>query len=176
MVVDLGCGLGLLALWLRHHGNAQRMVGYDQSEWKVAAGMEAARRLGYDAVELHRGDMLGADLSGADAVCAFDVLHYLEPTQQREFLKKLAVAAKSGARVLIRTGVRGSGWRSWLTVLEEVCTRVVGWIRGGSFNFPTLAQLETFFRDEGCSIESRPLWGRTPFSSYWLVIERKNEC
>jgi len=171
-VVDLGCGLGLLAFWLRRHGNDQRVVGYEQSDWKVAAGMEAARRLEYLGIDLRRGNMLDADLSGADVVCAFDVLHYLEHAQQREFLKKLAGAARSGSLVVVRTGVRGSGWRSWLTVLEEVGTRVVGWIRGGAVNFPTIEQLETSFLEEGCSMQSRPLWGRTPFSSHWLVIER----
>jgi SAM-dependent methyltransferase len=170
-IIDLGCGLGLLAFWFRYHDLNQDFVGYDQSEWKVRAGLAAARRLDYTNVEFHTKNMLEVDLCGAAAVCAFDVLHYLPGREQRQFLQNLAAAAKSGAVVLFRTGVRNQGWRSWATLLEEVWTRASGWIRGGSINFPTLEYLETIFRQEGCVLHSQPLWGRTPFSSYWCRVE-----
>ncbi len=169
-VLDLGCGLGLNGLWLRQHGISAPYRGYDLAEWKIMSGRRGATRLGAEEFRLEVGDMTNIPLEGAAAVCAFDVLHYLGPEAQRDFVGRLACAARGGAMVLVRTGVRGAGWRSAVTLAEEWWTRASGWIRGGRVNFPSLAGLQSDFESAGCRVEARPLWGCTPFSSHWLEI------
>lgn len=171
LVIDLGCGLGLFGLWLRAHGCELPYTGCDLGGWKIAAGNAAAERLGFKAISLHDADMTAFPLDGASVICAFDVLHYLPAEVQERFVQKLAEAAAGGALLLVRTGVRGCGWRSAITLLEEFWTRLSGWIRGGQVNFPVLPQLVAKFEKAGCKVEVRPLWGKTPFSSYWLKIE-----
>ena len=170
LVVDLGCGLGLLGMWLRVFGNNHPYRGCDLSGWKIFAGNAAARKLGYDNISLSEGTMLEFPLHGAAFVCAFDVLHYLTPAEQLLFLSRLAEAARKGSVILLRTGVRGCGWRSVFTVLEELWTRGTGWIGGGRINFPRLDWLVGEFQEQGCSVEARALWGKTPFSSHWLQV------
>lgn len=169
-VVDLGCGLGLFGLWLRANGCQLPYNGCDLSEWKVQAGQKAIQRLGYADVSLSAGDMTLFPLEGVSTICAFDVLHYLPQQMQDQLVSRLAAAAREGALVLLRTGVRGCGWRSTMTALEEYWTRITGWIRGGNINFPHLQALVGQFEAGGCKVEATPLWGRTPFSSYWLRI------
>lgn len=169
-VIDLGCGLGLFAMWLRVHGCLIPVLGCDLGRWKVETGMLAAQQLGFREIELVHQDMTQISLAHASTICAFDVLHYLPQAQQNSLVKSLAEAARNGSLVLIRTGVRGLGWRSTLTVLEELWTRITGWIRGGEVNFPCLENLVAAFETEGCRVKVEPLWGRTPFSSYWLEI------
>lgn len=169
-VIDLGCGLGLFGMWLRAHGHAQAYRGCDLGGWKIRAGNEAAARLGYSDFTLCEGDMLEFPLDGAGSVCAFDVLHYLPPDEQRLLISRLASAARGGAVILIRTGVRGCGWRSWVTILEELWTRATGWIGGGWINFPRLPDLVAEFETQGCSAWAHPLWGKTPFSSHWVRV------
>jgi SAM-dependent methyltransferase len=169
-VVDLGCGLGLFGLWLRQHGSGAAYQGCDLSEWKILAGQNAADRSGYGNFRLRAGDLSVFPLEGARVVCAFDVIHYLDHAKQAELLARLAAAARSGSMVLLRTGVRGCGWRSAVTRAEEWWTRASGWIRGGSINFPRLADLTATFEAAGCRVEAKPLWGRTFFSSYWMEI------
>lgn len=169
-VVDLGCGMGLFGLWLRAHGVGSAYRGCDLSGWKIGSGRRAAGRLGFADFDLDKGDMTLFPLEGASVVCAFDVLHYLSPDAQEGLVQKLAMAARDGAVVLVRTGVRGCGWRSAVTLVEEWWTRGSGWIRGGAVNFPDLEMLRREFVDAGCEVESRPLWGQTPFSSHWLRV------
>ena len=170
VVVDLGCGLGLSGLWLRQHGLDRAYRGCDLAAWKIAAGRQAAAVLEAKDFSLEAADMTQFPLEGARAVCAFDVRHYLEPAEQRDFVRRLAGAARGGALVLVRTGVRGCGWRSAVTLAEEWWTRLSGWIRGGSLNFPRLDDLRSDFEAAGCRVSVRPCWGRTPFSSHWLEV------
>ena len=169
-VADLGCGLGLLGFWLRAQGLTNDYAGCDLGRWKIEAGRAAARRMKLQDFQLEVGDMTEFTFEGAATVCLLDVLHYLSIDDQHRLLERLAAAAAGGALILIRTGVKGCGWRSAVTMAEEFWTRVSGWIRGGDTNFPQLGDLENFFRARGCRVASCPLWGRTPFSSHWLEI------
>jgi SAM-dependent methyltransferase len=169
-VVDLGCGLGLFGMWLRVHGVMVPYRGCDLSGWKIASGLTAAKQMGWRDWELTEGDMTSFPLDGAGVVCAFDVLHYLPPEGQKRLIERLAQAARNDAVVLVRTGVRGCGWRSAVTLAEEWWTRLSGWIRGGAVNFPDLAMLRRQLAEADCVVEVRPLWGRTPFSSHWLRV------
>ena len=169
-VTDLGCGLGLFGLWLKAHGHAAAYRGCDLGGWKIDEGRAAALRLVSGDITLKEADMVEFPLGNASVICAFDVLHYLSEEQQKKLVRRLAQAARSGSLVLIRNGMRGCGWRSSITLLEEWWTRCSGWISGGRINFPRLESLLREFGLEGCSVEARPLWGRTPFSSYLLRV------
>lgn len=169
-VVDLGCGLGLLGMWLRLHGIAREYRGCDLGGWKITAGKQAVARLGMGDLALEEADMCHFRLEGPSVICVFDVIHYLGRKEQSDFLRSLAAAACKGSLVLLRTGVKHCGWRSWVTVAEEWWTRSTGWIQGGRVNFPRLDELESLFETEGCRVRIRPLWGRTPFSSHWLEV------
>ena len=170
-IVDLGCGLGLLGFWLRWHGVSCPYRGCDLSSWKISAGREAAMRMGQRDWELEVADVTGFTLDGAAAVCVFDVIHYLDAESRARLLANLAAAARCGATILLRTGVRGCGWRSAVTMAEELWTRCCGWIRGGEVNFPVLSELRASFEVAGCRVaEARPLWGHTPFSSHWIRV------
>lgn len=170
-VVDLGCGLGLLGFWLRAHGCACPYAGCDLSGWKIETGRAAAALRGEREWRMEVADITAFPLGGAAAICAFDVIHYLDPEKRGHLTTGLAAAARAGAKVYLRTGVRGCGWRSALTLAEEIWTRWSGWIRGGRVDFPDLAAVCGAFEQSGCRIaEARPLWGRTPFSSYWIEV------
>jgi cyclopropane fatty-acyl-phospholipid synthase-like methyltransferase len=169
-VVDLGCGLGLMGMWLRRFGCESPYTGCDLSGWKIEAGRRAFQKMRLQDISLHEADMTTFPLEDASTICAFDVLHYLPQETQAKLVCKLASAAKSGSVVLIRNGVSGCGWRSTMTSLEEYWTRATKWIRGGAINFPSLEPLLAQFESQGCKVEFRPLWGKTLFSSYWFRL------
>jgi SAM-dependent methyltransferase len=171
-LLDLGCGLGLFGFWINLHGLFIDYKGCDIGGWKIAAGQKAALKLGYP-MELSEVNLLDFSLEKAGVICAFDILHYLPLDQQEVMVHRLASAARNGSLVLIRNGVRDCGWRSCMTLLEEWWTRATGWIQGGSINFPRLNHLIEVFESEGCIVEAKPLWGKTPFSSYWLTISSR---
>lgn len=172
-ITDLGCGLGLLGLWVRAHGVELPYRGCDLGGWKIAAGNEAAKRLEFRDFAIEEADMCQFPLPSPSVVCAFDVIHYLPVSAQLPFLQRLAGAARDGSVVLLRTGVKGCGLRTAATLAEEWWTRATGWIRGGRVNFPRLEELSRVFEAANCRVECRPLWGRTPFSSHWLEVSAR---
>jgi predicted TPR repeat methyltransferase len=87
LVLDVGCGTGLVGKALRAHGCAARIVGLDISE----ASLRVADRTGaYDALE--RADLqqpLDVEASAADALVCAGVMTYLPDVEAvwREFAR-----------------------------------------------------------------------------------------
>jgi hypothetical protein len=170
-VVDIGCGLGLLGISMRAAGIPLRFRGTDIVPWKVNKAKDAVRYYGFEDIGFDVSDALSTQIPPGATVCMIDVLHYLDPASQTVMLGRLADAADAGSLVLLRTGLRGTGLRYFLTLLEELWTRISGWIRGGAINFPSRSDLERFFAGRGIEASISPLWGRTPFASHLVRIE-----
>jgi hypothetical protein len=170
-VIDIGCGVGLLGITMRAAGIPLRYRGTDIVPWKINKAKDAVRYYGFEDIGFDVMDALGTQIPPGATVCMIDVLHYLDPSAQESMLGRLADAAEAGSLVLIRTGLRGTGWRYLFTLLEELWTRVTGWIRGGAINFPVREDIEGFFAERGLRAEITPLWGRTPFASYLVKVE-----
>ena len=169
-VIDIGCGIGLLGISMRAAGISLRYRGTDISAWQVNLGKEAVRYYGFENAGFEVCDALSTPITPGATVCMIDVLHYLDAEDQQRMLHRLAEAADEGSLVLIRTGLRGTGWRYAATLIEEWWTRATGWIRGGQINFPTREEILSVFEDRGLHAEISPLWGRTPFASYLVKV------
>lgn len=166
-IVDIGCGLGLLAHYLRDHGCQAPIIGYDLDAGKIRGAEAAARRAGLKDVSFRCGDAADHDGSSATIVL-LDVLHYLWPAQQRALLERLA---RNHGAVIIRNGLRNGSWRYQMTLLEEYWTRWSGWIPSRApIHFPTHEAVLAPFHELGRTGETRPLWGATPFSSHLFVF------
>lgn len=174
-IVDIGCGLGLLAHFLRDHGCNAPIHGHDFDKRKIRLARAAAERAGLRDVTFTVGD--AADHLSQDChLVLLDVIHYLEPDVRASLLRRLAAHALSDGGVLIRSAVRDRTWRYRLTVTQEFWTRWSGWIPSpGSMVFPTLEEIVSPFEAAGCHVETRPLWGRTPFNSHLVVASGQAE-
>jgi hypothetical protein len=170
-VVDIGCGIGLLGISMRAAGIPLRFRGTDIVPWKVNKAKDVVRYYGFEDIGFDVVDALSTQIPPGATVCMVDVLHYLEPASQLAMLGRLADAVDSGSLVLLRTGLRGTGWRYLATMLEELWTRASGWIRGGAINFPSREDIEQFFAERRLKTTITPLWGRTPFASYLIRID-----
>jgi 2-polyprenyl-3-methyl-5-hydroxy-6-metoxy-1,4-benzoquinol methylase len=170
-IVDVGCGLGLLAHYLRDHGCQASFVGCDLDARKIALAAAATRRGRLANVSFRCADAADA-LHGPADVVLLDVLHYLDAGRQRRLLERLAARVASGeGRVIIRTTPRERSWRYGATVLEEYWTRLSRWIPvGGAINFPSRDAVLAPFLVAGCRCDVRPLWGCTPFNSHLFVF------
>jgi hypothetical protein len=175
-VIDIGCGIGLLGISMRAAGISLRYRGSDISAWKVNLGKEAVRYYGFEDAGFEVCDALSTTITPGATVCMIDVLHYLDTTDQQRMLHRLAEAAEDGSLVLIRTALRGMGWRYAATLIEEWWTRATGWIRGGRINFPTREEILGVFEGRGLHAEISPLWGKTPFASCLVKIQPRARC
>jgi 2-polyprenyl-3-methyl-5-hydroxy-6-metoxy-1,4-benzoquinol methylase len=169
-LLDLGCGMGLLAAYLRASGHRASIIGWDVDEEKikiartVLPGTSASFRAG-DALDFseHCGD-----------VVMLDVLHYFSDEDQQRLLRKIAASIAPQGVALIRLALNEPNWRFAATKAEEWFVHLARWIPVQGQNFPTRPEVSAPFAEEGLEVVVRPMWGWTPFNSHLFTIRRKN--
>ena len=81
-LLDIGCGIGLLAFYLRESGLENPIIGIDTDAEKIRAGAAVAASHYRDVKLLCRDAREPAAFSGN--VTLLDVVHYLTDSEQRE--------------------------------------------------------------------------------------------
>jgi 2-polyprenyl-3-methyl-5-hydroxy-6-metoxy-1,4-benzoquinol methylase len=168
-LLDLGCGVGLLACYLRANGHAAPILGLDVDEEKIAIARQV---LGAGNQEFRAGNALDFPEHSGDIVM-LDVLHYFNDVDQQQLLKKIAASIAPDAVALIRLALHEPNWRFAATKLEEWFVHFSGWIPQRGANFPTRDEVFLSFKEEDLIGDIRPMWGWTPFNSYLFTFRRK---
>ena len=170
-LLDLGCGMGLLAAYLRASGHRALIVGCDVDEEKIEIAKTVLPGIGQsfrvaDALDFceHCGD-----------VVMLDVLHYFSDEDQQRLLRKIAASIAPQGAALIRLTLNEPNWRFAATKAEEWFVQFTRWIPMQGGNFPTLDEVSLPFVDEDLEVKVRPMWGWTPFNSHLLTIRRKSK-
>jgi 2-polyprenyl-3-methyl-5-hydroxy-6-metoxy-1,4-benzoquinol methylase len=166
-IVDVGCGVGILPLFLRESGVSAPLTGIDVDERKIDIARKAARTLAN--IDFIAGSA-GAELPPGRNVAILDVLHYCSEDVQRAILREAAIAVPRGGVVIIRSGVRDGSWRYRLTWLTDLVGKAIRWNRGERLSYPTAEMIGAAF--EGFEIDVRPAWGRTLFNNYLFVFRK----
>jgi len=166
-LVDVGCGIGLLPLYLREQGYAAPIAGIDFDERKIAVARQAARR--YRDIELTAGDAR-APLPDHHNVVIIDILQYFDATSQRRILENAARAVPPGGLVIIRQALRDRSWRYRLTGFVDGLARTLHWMKAEHLQFPSREEIAAPFA--GFTSDIRPLWGSMPYNNYLLVFTR----
>lgn len=168
-LTDIGCGVGLMAFYLRERGVRVPITGFDHDRAKIDAANEIAAH--YDGLTFTTGDARDPIRAGS-SVLLLDVLHYFSDSAQSRMLETIAAGVPDGGVVIIRDAVRDGSLRYRLTMAAEMFARVVRWLKAERLNFPTRENIVRPFRERGFSEDIAPLWGRTPFNNYLFVFKR----
>jgi SAM-dependent methyltransferase len=161
-ILDLGCGAGFLALYLRERGIAAPIHGIDHDREKI----ELARQAAGEGMTFECGDARElAEWPGT--VLMLDLLHYFDDATQARMLARAAAAATT---VIIRDAVNDGSWRYRLTYVQETFSRAIGWLKAERLHFPTRESLLAPFG--GFTPEVLPMFGRTPFNNYLFIFKR----
>jgi SAM-dependent methyltransferase len=166
---DLGCGTGLLELYLREHGKVQPIVGVDHDVSKI--GVARSVTADYRDLTFRVGDIREPIPRGMSVV-ALDVLHYFRDGEQEGILRGIAEAVPPGGMAIIRDCVRDGSWRYRVTALQEMFSRAIRWLEAERLHFPRRETIVAPFREKGFLEEIAPLWGATPFNNYLFVFRR----
>ncbi len=171
-VLDLGCGLGLLAHALRADGIDLGYRGIDNDAGKIERARRAAQGLAdveFDRVDLASADDSLATLGHRGSVVILDVLQFIAPEAHARLLDAATTMLTPGARLVIRTGLDDGSGRARVTRAVDVFSRLLGWMNAGPSRYPDADALRARFDAAGLVSEFMPLRGNTPFNN-WLVV------
>jgi SAM-dependent methyltransferase len=178
-LLDLGCGLGLLAHALRADGIGIGYRGVDNDAGKIARAQRAARRqgladVGFECVDLAAPEFSLDRLGHRGSVAILDVLQFIPPDAQQRTLEAAIAMLVPGARLVIRTGLDDGGGRARVTRAVDVLSRALGWMNAAPDHYPDADALRAMFDGAGLVSEFVPLYGNTPFNN-WRVVAAKPE-
>jgi 2-polyprenyl-3-methyl-5-hydroxy-6-metoxy-1,4-benzoquinol methylase len=171
-ILDIGCGLGLLAFYLRERACRQPILGLDLDARKIRQGnrIAAAR---YSDIDLRHQDIQGPIPVFSGNIALFDVLHYLPPPEQTSLLSRLAQCVAPEGLLVIRDCPRDNSPRFWMTYVAEKFAQAVSWNLNTSIHFPPRERIAEAFNENEFERESRPLWGTSPFNNQLFIFRRR---
>ncbi len=169
-LLDLGCGLGLLAQTLASAGIDLDYRGVDNDPAKIDSARAAADRAGLGRARFEVADLAAGFPSGhRGSVAILDMLQFLGDAEQSALYRSAAACLYPGARLIIRTGIADDGWRSRITRASDSFARLVRWMNAAPKRYPRRTDLEAELTALGLTVRAAPLWGRTPFNN-WLFV------
>jgi SAM-dependent methyltransferase len=170
-LLDVGCGVGLLAFYLRERGVESQVVGLDSDGRKIRQGIVAARK--YSGVELVEHDVRNPLPPWRGNVALLDVVHYLAPADQQVLLTELAARVAPGGLLLLRDAPREPTARCWMTYAGEVFAQTISWNIGAPLHFPTRESIDAAFPSSEFTRHEQPAWGGTPFNNRLFTFRRR---
>ncbi len=173
-VMDLGCGLGLLAHALRQDGQSLEYFGVDNDAAKIRRAIAAAERTGMASARFAFVDLAHHLPDHAGSVAILDVLQYLPAPAQRQLLENVIAMLTPGARLVIRTGLVDGSRRGLVSRIGDRAANLVGWMQSTPRCYPSADGLRAILEGSGLQVTIEPLWGRTPFNNWLVVAEHLN--
>ncbi len=171
-LLDIGCGMGLLGLYLRAAGFQSPVTGIDFDAAKIAQGQTMIQRLGHQDLSLATGNALSDLPSFSGNVVILDILQYFNADDRHQVLRSAMSRVAPGGKLIIRSGLKEASWRFRLTALTDAIAASAKWMKSPPLTYPTQSDFEGVLSSEGFESTVHPLWGRTPFNNYLIVGSR----
>ena len=170
-LLDLGCGLGLLAFFLRAEGLAMPIHGLDYDPRKIESARGVARGCRADGLTFSHHDARQGLPEHLGNVSILDILQFFTPAEQESLLRLAAARVAPGGKLLIRSGLRDDSWRFKITVAGDFLAKATFWMKAAPTHYPAAADFHRILSGFGL-VEIAPLWGGTPFNNHLIVLTR----
>lgn len=168
-VLDLGCGLGLLAHALRQDGQDQTYRGVDNDAAKIARAQQVAARVALAEARFDLIDLADGPPAHQGSVAILDVLQYLSADGQRRLIAEVIAMLTPGARLVIRTALGDDSRRGQTSRLTDRLANLIGWMQSRPKCYPDAVALRAQLDQAGLRTSFSPLYGNTPFNN-WLIV------
>ena len=171
-LLDLGCGLGLLAHALRLDGQAMAYRGVDNDAAKIARARKVAARNGLAATVFDVVDLAQGPPAHYGSVAILDVLQYLDAEAQQQLIADVIGMLSPGARLVIRTALGDQSRRGRTSRITDRLANWIGWMQFRPKCYPDAEALRAQLESAGLRTTFAPLYGNTPFNN-WLIVAYK---
>lgn len=170
-VLDIGCGLGLLAFYLQASGVNPPFLGIDFDAPKIGAANIVAGKLGAAHADFRATEVQSGLPEHSGNVCILDVLQYLTPDGQQELLTTAARMLPPGGVLAIRSGLKDDSTRFKITVAGDIFAKATFWMKSSPRHYPRAEDFHRILSPFG-NVVVRPLWGNTPFNNHLITLRR----
>ena len=157
-VLDLGCGHGLLSLYLAATGPERVISGVDVDPAKLRSARAAAK--GFPAVSFFDAPDGWRPVPGEtwDGIVIVDMLYLLGRGPALELLTSAATALAPGGRLVVKEIDVRPRWKYQLALYQEkLATRVAHITQGSEVDFLTPNDLANTLRDVGLTVTKRSI-------------------
>ncbi len=168
-LLDLGCGLGLVALFLRYEGIGVTIHGLDYDPRKIEMAKLAASRFGNTGLSFAHHDLRSGLPEHSGNVCVLDILQFFTPDEQQTLLETACSRVAPGGKLVIRSGLRDDSARFKITVLADILAKATFWMLASPTHYPAAGDFKRILSPFG-RVEISPLWGATPFNNHLIVL------
>lgn len=171
-LLDLGCGLGVLAYYLREKGHTFPISSLDYDSHKIDCANNAIPASGFGGLTFAHHDARDGLPGHSGNVTILDILQFFNPDQQESLLTLAAQSTAPGGKLIIRSGLRDDSWRYRITVLGDLFAKATSWMKAAPTHYPTSQDFSLILSPFG-NVSITPLWGHTPFNNHLIVLSRK---
>jgi 2-polyprenyl-3-methyl-5-hydroxy-6-metoxy-1,4-benzoquinol methylase len=162
-VLEVGCGHGLLSLYLAVCSPARQVMGIDIDADKIAIAQAAADQLAsggpHPSGQHVQFDLVDPDRfpdGEFDAVVFCDVLYLLPVAARRELLDRAIVHVAPGGLVIVKEADQVPRWKSRLATGQELlATRVLRITEGDQVEFASPAEFAEQLGSAGLEVTQR---------------------
>jgi cyclopropane fatty-acyl-phospholipid synthase-like methyltransferase len=172
-LLDLGCGIGLLAQCLRAIHNPIQYVGVDSDAAKIEIARAASLKRNFRDTRFEVYDLVQALPEHKGSVALLDVLQYLAPETRQPLLQAVASRLSSSGKAIMRIGIEDQSWRAAYARGADRFGHWIRWMRSSFVSLPTREELSQALSGVGLEAQFRPLWGRTPFNNYLVIATQR---
>ncbi|HYM85300.1 MAG TPA: methyltransferase domain-containing protein [Pseudoxanthomonas sp.] len=171
-LLDLGCGLGLLAHALRLDGQVMTYRGVDNDAAKIERAQKVSGKSGLADASFEVVDLAAGPPAHQGSVAILDVLQYLDAAAQQRLIAAVIGMLTPGAQLVIRTALGDASRRGQTSRITDRLANLIGWMQSRPQCYPDAETLRAQLADAGLQTTFSPLYGNTPFNN-WLIVASK---
>jgi len=124
-ILDIGCGYGFMPYILHFAAPARTLTCIDYDEQKIATASHCFSK--DESINFICADVMQYPFQQYNAITMMDILHYLQPEQQKIVIEKSIRSLNPGGVIIIRDGNKDLEERHRGTQLSEVfSTEIIG--------------------------------------------------
>lgn len=169
-ILDLGCGFGMLTLYLALCSQTRRVKGIDISNRRLRTAEFVSANI--RNVTFESGDLLQCAIEEPDCILLIDSLHYFPILVQNQLLEKCHGHIKPGGKLLVRDSNADKRFRHLITTFHETIMTKSGFTHGDVLCFRSLVELRSHLERLGFMVDVLPMWQKTPFADTLLVCKK----